>query len=245
MQNIVVIGATSAIAKEAARIYASQGAALYLVARNEEKLSVLAKDLKVRGCSELYTKLLDIALIEEHETMVNDIFARMGRVDRVLIAHGILPDQAACEADASVALAALQTNALSTISLLTHLANKFEKQKFGTIAVITSVAGDRGRQSNYVYGSSKAMVSVFLQGLRGRLCKSNVTVLDIKPGFVDTPMTAAIEKGPLFASPEQVGKSIVKAIESDKSVLYTPFFWRPIMMVVKGIPEAIFKHLKF
>ena len=245
MQNIVVIGATSAIAKAVARLYAAQGARLYLVARDEMKLSILAKDLTARGCPTVETRILDLDQTDAHQGLIGEIFAEMGRVDGVLIAHGTLPDQSVCQTDVTAALACMQTNAISTISLLTHLANRFEEQKFGTIAVITSVAGDRGRQSNYVYGSSKAMVSAFMQGLRGRLCKSNVTVLDIKPGFVDTPMTAALPKGALWATPEQVGKSIVKAIEGKKDILYTPFFWRPIMMIVRGLPEAIFKHLKF
>ena len=149
------------------------------------------------------------------------------------------------EKSAADTIASCNTNALSVISLLTLLANHFEEKKSGTIAVITSVAGDRGRQSNYIYGASKAMVSVFLQGLRNRLFHSQVNVLDIKPGFVDTPMTAHIKKGgPLWAKPEAVAKDIVNAIEKKKDLLYTPFFWRYIMLIIRNIPECIFKKGK-
>ena len=138
-------------------------------------------------------------------------------------------------------MAELSTNAISTISLLTHLANRLEMQKSGTIAVVTSVAGDRGRQSNYVYGAAKGMVSIFLQGLRNRLHKAGVNVLDIKPGFVDTPMTAEFKKGLLWAKPESVAGSIVNGIDRGKYEIYTPFFWRIIMLVIRNIPESIFK----
>jgi short-subunit dehydrogenase len=129
--------------------------------------------------------------------------------------------------------------------LLTHLANRFEAQKHGSIAVISSVAGDRGRQSNYVYGTAKGAVTIFLQGLRNRLHKSGVQVLTIKPGFVDTPMTAGIyKKGPLWAAPEAIARSIQSGIEKRRDVIYTPLFWMGIMSIIKAIPEWIFKKLK-
>ena len=137
----------------------------------------------------------------------------------------------------------MQTNALSVISLLTLLANHFEQQRHGCIAVISSVAGDRGRQSNYVYGTAKGALSIFLQGLRNRLHKSGVQVLTVKPGFVDTPMTASLPKGPLWATPEKVAEDIDKAIENKRNVLYTPSFWFLIMAIIKSVPESIFKRL--
>jgi len=162
----------------------------------------------------------------------------------VLIAYGVLGDQKACEQDFVVTEHLLRTNFLSVVSLLTLL-DRFERQRYGCIAVITSVAGDRGRQSNYVYGTAKGAISVFLQGLRNRLHSANVCVLNIKPGFVDTPMTAGIaRKGFLWAQPETIAQGIYQAIEKRKSTVYLPGFWRLIMLVLRHIPESIFKRLK-
>ena len=142
-------------------------------------------------------------------------------------------------------MAELKTNALSTISLLTHIANRFEAKQAGTIAVISSVAGDRSRASNYVYGSAKAMVTAFTSGLRQRLHKSHVAVVTIKPGFVDTPMTASFKKGLLWAKPDSVAEKIVQAINKRKNEVYVPAFWWAVMLVIKGIPNRIFAKNPF
>jgi short-subunit dehydrogenase len=165
-------------------------------------------------------------------------------LDTVLIAHGTLSDQAACQQSVELTLQEIQTNALSVVALLTQIANRFEARKAGSIIVISSVAGDRGRQSNYVYGSAKALVSAFTSGLRQRLQKSGVTVLTIKPGFVDTPMTTEFKKGPLWASAEKVAKDIVNAANGKNGIFYTPWFWRWIMLIIKHIPEFVFVKLK-
>jgi short-subunit dehydrogenase len=162
----------------------------------------------------------------------------------VLIAHGTLCNQKACEQSVNETLAEIQTNALSTISLLTIIANRFEAKQMGTIAVISSVAGDRGRASNYVYGSAKAMLTAFTSGLRQRLYQSNVYVVTIKPGFVDTPMTAEFKKGLLWANPAAVAATIIKAIDKRKNNLYVPAFWWLIMAVIKMIPTKLFSKLK-
>jgi short-subunit dehydrogenase len=135
------------------------------------------------------------------------------------------------------------TNAISYMALMTRLANVFEAQKWGCLAVISSVAGDRGRGSNYVYGAAKGAVSLFAQGLRNRLSKSGVVVVTIKPGFVDTPMTAHLKKNPLFAKPAPVGRRIYTAMLRGESVVYVPWFWWWIMLIIRNIPEAIFKKL--
>ncbi|MBZ0308192.1 MAG: SDR family NAD(P)-dependent oxidoreductase, partial [Anaerolineae bacterium] len=145
--------------------------------------------------------------------------------------------------NAELTLREININFLSTVSILTPLANIFEQQKRGVIAVISSVAGDRGRGSNYIYGTAMGAKSIFLQGLRNRLAKSNVTVLTIKPGFVDTPMTAHLKKNPLYASPRTVGKAIYKAMKTERDILYVPFFWMFVMMIIRNIPERIFKKL--
>lgn len=244
-KNIVIIGATSAIAQATIRLYAEQQHNLFLVARNAQTLPTIAQDANVRGANNVYQYLVDLGDQQQHQALMDAIFEQMPEVDIVLIAHGTLPDQTSCENNAELTLAEVNTNGLSTVSLLTHLANQFEQQKSGTLAVITSVAGDRGRQSNYVYGSAKKLVSTFLQGLRNRLYLSDVKVLDIKPGFVDTPMTESFDKGALWAQPEDIAKRIIKAIEKDKNgTLYTPWFWWGIMFIIRSIPEFIFKRLK-
>lgn len=243
MRHILIIGATSAIAEATARHFARDGDRLFLVARNPDRLSAVAADLKSRGASQVESFVMDANDTNQHEALMAQADAALGGLDTVLIAHGTLSDQKACEASYGATLTELQTNCLSVISLLTHVANLFEKQHKGTIAVISSVAGDRGRQSNYVYGTAKAAVTTFLQGLRGRLHRSGVNVITIKPGFVDTPMTAEFKKGPLWASPEQIGKGIYRAMARRKETVYLPAFWIIIMTIIRVIPEGIFKRL--
>ncbi len=241
--KIIIIGATSAIAHETAKWFARDHAQLFLVARSAEKLEAISNDLKVRGAKSTETFLLDINNLDRHQEMIQAAIETLGGIDMAFISHGTLADQQLCQQSVTKTIEELTTNFTSVISLLTILANYFEQQRHGTIAVVTSVAGDRGRPSNYVYGTSKGAVTIFLQGLRSRLSKSGVTVLTIKPGLVDTPMTASLNKGPLFAQPGKVGKSIYKAIKKRKDIIYIPWFWRPIMLIVKSIPEPIFKRL--
>ena len=244
VKKILVIGANSAIAEHCLRIWADRGDALYLVARNEACLSVTAADLKVRGAAQTDTYCTDLNDMDCHATLLDAAETAMGGIDTVLIAHGTLSNQKSCEQSVEETLAEIKTNALSIISLLTLIANRFEAKRAGTIAVISSVAGDRGRASNYVYGSAKAMVATFASGLRQRLHKSNVSVVTIKPGFVDTPMTAEFKKGLLWAKPGAVAANIVKAIDTKKSEVYAPAFWWVVMLVIKAIPTRVFKEIK-
>ena len=243
MKRILIIGATSAIAEHCARIWAARGNALHLVARNEQQVQVIASDLNVRGASEVTTYCIDLNDTDRHEELLNATDDALGSVDIVLIAHGTLSNQHQCELSVHETLAEIQTNALSTISLLTLIANRFEAKESGTICVISSVAGDRGRASNYVYGSAKAMVTAFTSGLRQRLHKSNVDVVTIKPGFVDTPMTSEFKKGLLWAKPNIVSTMIVNAIDKKKDEVYVPSFWFGIMIIIKKIPNFIFKRI--
>lgn len=243
MQRILVIGATSAIAEATARRYAKHGARFFLCARNAERLNALAADLMVRGASNVFTEAMDANDFNHHESVIDKAIAEMQGIDIALIAHGSLDNQPACERDFAAAMSALNTNAISVISLLTHLANRFETQKHGSMAVISSVAGDRGRKSNYVYGTAKSAVSTFLQGLRNRMHASGVHVLTIKPGFVDTPMTAGLRKGLLWAQPESIAAGIESAITRRRDVVYLPFWWRFIMLAVRSIPERVFKRM--
>ena len=242
--RVAIIGATSALAHETAKCFAKDGAELFLVARNAEKLQTIAADLKVRGALRVETYVLDLNDLDRHEDMLNTALQTFQGLDRLLIAHGTLGNQRKCELSVAETLKEINTNLISVISLLTLSANYFEQQKRGCIAVISSVAGDRGRSSNYVYGTTKGALTVFLQGLRNRLSKSHVSVVTIKPGTVDTPMTAGLKKGLLFANPRVVGEGIYRAMQSSsKDVVYLPGYWRPIMFVVKSIPEKVFKRL--
>ena len=244
MRHILIIGATSAIASATARRFAKDGDQFYLVARNPARLDAVGADLKVRGAAQVITRVMDLNNTAEHSGLIAEAGKALGRIDILLIAHGTLSNQAICEASFENCLKEFQTNCLSILSLLTHAANVFEAQRFGTISVISSTAGDRGRQSNYVYGTAKAAVSTFLQGLRNRLDGAGVHVLTIKPGFVDTPMTAEFKKGLLWASADKVGKGVYRGICKKKDVVYSPLFWRWIMMAIKMIPEFAFKKMK-
>lgn len=241
--KLLIIGATSALAHEAAKCFARDGAELFLVGRTPEKLEVITSDLKVRGAQRVETCLLDLSDLSRHQELWDQVLATLGELDMVLIAHGTLGDQRKCEQSVAETLKEFNNNCLSVISLLTISANYFEQRRRGCIAVISSVAGDRGRKSNYVYASAKAAQTVFLQGLRNRLFSSGVTVVTVKPGFVVTPMTAHMKSGILAASARAVGQGIYEAMKKKNDVVYLPWFWRPIMFIVKSIPESLFKRL--
>jgi len=243
VRNILIIGACSAIAQATARRFAMAGDALLLVARNEEHLQAVAEDLRVRGAASVDTLVLDVLDYVRHGAVVERATRARGGLDLVLIAHGFLPDQKASETSLAESRLAFETNTLSVISLLTELANYFATRRSGTIVVISSVAGDRGRQSNYTYGAAKGATTLYLQGLRNRLHKAGVKVITVKPGLVDTPMTAGFPKGPLWASPEQVGRGIANAIDQGKDIAYVPWIWKYVMLMIRLIPERIFKRL--
>jgi short-subunit dehydrogenase len=242
VRKLLIIGATSAIAEATARLFAADGDRLCLAGRNAERLAAIAGDLRVRGAAQVETVLMDANDFSRHDSAISCASETMGGLDTVLIAHGTLPDQKACQASVEATFEAFNTNALSVIALLTLIANRFEQQGSGTIAVISSVAGERGRQSNYVYGAAKGAVSIFMQGLRNRLARTGAKVVTIKPGFVDTPMTAAFAKSALWATPETVARRIHRAVVKGEDIVYTPWFWRWIMIVIRAVPESIFKR---
>ncbi len=244
MRKMLIVGATSAIAQATAKLFAEKHHALFLVGRDADKLETIAADLKVRGAHQVDYTALDLNEFDKHPSMLEQAYTSLEGLDTILIAHGILDDQKAGEQDYTKAEQALRTNFLSVVSLLTPIANRLEKQRYGCIAVISSVAGDRGRQSNYIYATAKGALTIFLQGLRNRLHSANICVLTIKPGFVDTPMTANFKKGALWAKPEAIARGIYRAIENRKNTVYLPGFWWLIMMMIRHIPEPIFKRMK-
>ncbi|MGH8112138.1 MAG: SDR family oxidoreductase [Rhodanobacteraceae bacterium] len=242
--RVLIIGATSAIAEAVARLYATRGASFYLLVRDRNRGEALAQDLTVRGAADARIGVLDVSDFPVHAAVIEAAWAAFGGFDVAAIAHGTLPDQARCDADTDYAVREFTVNGVATVALANHVAQKLEAQGSGTLAVISSVAGDRGRASNYLYGSAKAAVSTYLSGLRQRLNPRGINVLTVKPGFVDTPMTAAFKKGALWAKPERVARGIVRAIDKRHAIVYLPGFWRPIMAVIRGIPEFVFRRIK-
>lgn len=244
MKRVLIVGATSAIAGACARLWAAQGAEFFLVGRNVAKLEQVSRDLIARGGKSVKVFEMDSANTEAHSIMLEECAATLQQIDIALVAHGTLPDQRACEQDAFLALREFENNCTSVIALLTRLSLQFETQRCGTLAVISSVAGDRGRPSNYLYGAAKAAVSTFCEGLRARMYKVGVHVITIKPGFVNTPMTQGLSlPAVLVAEPDQVARRILGGIERKVDTLYAPGFWALIMLVIKCIPQSIFKRL--
>ncbi len=246
--RVLILGATSAIAHATARRFARDGARLVLAARDAERLAANAADLRARGATAVETVAFDALAFDQHAGVVDAAWRAFDGLDGALVAWGTLPDPAVVTTDAAAAVEAFEANATSVISVLTRLAARFEAQRSGVIAVIGSVAGDRGRASNYVYGAAKGAVALFAGGLRGRLASAGVRVVTIKPGFVDTPMTADVPKNPLFADAAAVGGRIHAAMCAahggrGSEVVYAPGFWRPVMAGIRAVPERLFKRL--
>jgi short-subunit dehydrogenase len=240
MQRILILGATSAIAEAVARRYAAAGARLFLVARSTERLDAVASDLRARGAGSVDHAVGDLGSVAGHAGLLDRVWASLGGVDIALIAYGVLPDQGRCERSWPAAAEALQVDFISPSALLHELANRLESDGAGVLCVITSVAGDRGRKSNYVYGAAKGGLSLFAQGLRHRLASRGVAVVVVKPGFVDTPMTAHLAKGPLFAGPARVARAIERGITRRSAVVYVPWWWRVLMGLVRAVPDRLF-----
>jgi len=244
-KRIVIIGATSAIAEHCARLWlAEQPVDLTLVGRDIQRIERVATDLKVRSPqSEIRVVQAEFLNPEAINATVLDI-VKSGRVDIVLIAHGSLPEQPECQNDLQSCHDALAINGVSPVLYAEAFAKEMEKANHGTIALIGSVAGDRGRKSNYVYGAAKGLVTRYAQGLQHRFAGSGVKVVLIKPGPTDTPMTAHLKaNGFKLAAVETVARDVVLAISNSKQVVYTPSKWGLIMFVVQHLPRKIFNHL--
>lgn len=243
-QNIFISGASSAMAQAFARRYAVRGSRFFLLGRDASKLEIIQQDLQTRGASAVWTATADLAKAHDCEQQVAEAVRLLGSIDIALIAQGVMRPQDTLQRDAESIRENFQVNLLSAVEVATALANYFEQRKGGTLLVISSVAGDRGRQSNYVYGASKAALSAFADGLRNRLFRHGVTVVTVKPGFVDSPMTAQIEKGgPLWASPDKIAQDMEKTVGKGGGVLYTPWFWRYILLIIRHVPDFMFKKM--
>ncbi len=243
--RIMLIGVTSAIGEHLSRYLAVKRVSLYLTGRDPARLDKIAADLKVRGATRTATERLDVT----NPAAITGLIARatesLGGLDALVFVAGQLPDQAEVNLDPNRLRETMEINAISAMVVLNEAATFFEQQGHGRIVAIGSVAGDRGRATNYAYGAAKGALEIFMSGLRQRLHKRGVQVLLVKPGFVDTPMTADFKKGPLWASPERVARDIVRAMEKGRTVIYTPWYWRWIMLIIRHIPERIFVRLRF
>lgn len=244
-KNIVVIGATSAIALHACRYWAKENANFFLVARDDLKLSRVREDLISFGATRVVLHTQDLLDQGAHPRIIEEASKCFDKVDHLLVAHGTLLDQSQAAGNVEMAMSEINANYLSQVSLLILFSRVFVNQKEGNIGVISSVAGDRGRMSNFVYGSAKGGLSVFCEGLRNHLYHQGVSLTLIKPGMVATPMTQSLNiQSPLLAKPEVVGQEIAKGMSRHRKVIYTPFYWRTVMFIIRHIPSFLFDRLK-
>lgn len=245
MKAIAIFGATSGIAQATARLWAAKGVPMVLVARNPQKLAAVADDLRARGAKQIDTVTVDLDACEGHGTLWRKVREYQPALDGAFIAWGDLGQEQKAQVEAKSAQAILHTNFNAPVSLLTTMVSDFEKQGHGQIGVITSVAGDRGRKSLYVYGSAKGGLQTFLSGYRARLRGKGIYVHDLRVGLTDTQMTKHVKRGPMMASPEKVARGILCAFRKRKPVAYVPGRWRLVLFVVRMLPEAIFWRLNF
>lgn len=243
MARVLILGATSAIATEVARGYAKRGDRLLLVGRNPQKLAAAQASI---ACGQPVDAIVaDFNDLGANEAVIADAVARLGGLDVALVAHGELGDQEKSERDFAEAERILRTNFVSVVGLLIPIARQLGAAGSGRIGVMSSVAGERGRPRNFSYGAAKGALNVYLQGLRSQLYQTGVTVTTLKLGPVETPMTVDHPKNPLFAKPGPVAAAIIRALDAGVAEAFVPWYWRPIMSVVRNTPEAVFQKIRF
>jgi decaprenylphospho-beta-D-erythro-pentofuranosid-2-ulose 2-reductase len=245
MAKILILGSTSPIARALASRFALDGAELYLAARDSAEAARIAGDLSLRTGVTTHSGRFDAADFASHAAFIREVVAALGGLDGVVLCFGTLGDEDSAQTDSAAAIATVHQNFTGAISMLTIAARHLEMQGAGFLIVIGSVAGDRGRARNYVYGSAKGALALFTQGLRGRLAKSGVHVMTVKLGTVDTRMTYGREGAMLTVSPERAADAIFNAWRRKAEVVYVPWFWRIIMGVLKVVPEKQFKRVSF
>lgn len=242
--RVIILGAASAIAEATARLYAAEGAMLVLVGRRRERLAAVAADLKVRGASGAFVFERDLASLQEIEADFARFVAMLGGVDHILIAYAVLGDQKTAEEDVDAADAILRADFYSTVAWTLVAAKALERQGNGSLVVIGSVAGDRGRRTNYVYAAAKAGLATLVQGIAHRFAGRNMRAVIVKPGSTITPMTEGFDrKGLLWATPEQVALVVRGAADRGGPTFYAPRFWRFIMLVIRFLPPPIFNRM--
>jgi short-subunit dehydrogenase len=241
----VLIGATSEIVRAVALELARSGGRLVIAGRDAEELAVVAEDLRLRTTATVTVIPLDVTAHETHAAFLEACVAALGAIDGVVVGQGFMADQQLAARNWSLARQMIDVNYVSAVSLINLFADHLATQGHGYICGISSVAGDRGRQSNYLYGSTKAAFSTYLAGLRNRLYPTGVDVITVKPGFVDTSMTwgSVDPRSPVVATPQRVAKDIARAIRWRKNTVYTPWYWSCMMLAIRLIPEPIFKKL--
>ena len=241
MSYILIIGAKSDIAKEVARTYAKNGYDLYLAARDTADIEELATDIKVRSNVNVELFKFNITDYNSHQVFYDDLKEKpLG----VIVVSGYMNEQKIVQKDWLESLNTINVNYTGAVSILNIVANDFEKERRGFIVGVSSVAGDRGRKANYIYGSAKAAFSTYLSGLRNRLFESGVSVLTVKPGFVATKMTENLDlPEKLTAQPEDVAQDIFNAQQKGENILYTKWIWQYVMLIIKHIPEFMFKKM--
>ncbi|HYG00985.1 MAG TPA: SDR family oxidoreductase [Chryseosolibacter sp.] len=241
-RNALILGATSDIAVALARKFGTNGYSITLAARNLEKIRATQADIKIRQRVPVEIVSFDANDVESHQAFYESLPAKP---DVVISVFGLLGNQTEAQQNWKSCQDILYANFIGAVSILNIVANDMEQRRHGVIIGISSVAGERGRQSNYIYGSAKAGFTAYLSGLRNRLCKSNVHVLTVKPGFVKTRMIENIKTpGPLTSLPSRVADDIYNAMAKGRNTIYTSSIWRPIMYAIKSIPEGLFKRLK-
>lgn len=240
--RVLVVGVTSAIARAVAGEFARRGNDLVVTGRNPEELEAVASDLAIRHRVRVDARAFDALDFDEHDGLVSG--AAEHGLAGIVVALGYMGHQEHGQSDFSMARRVVDTNYTACVSLLERAAAHLESQGHGFICAISSVAGDRGRQSNYLYGSAKSGLDAYLQGLRNRLHPSGISVTTIKPGFVDTRMTYGLPGLFLVAAPEAVAQGVHRAIRRRRGVVYLPWFWRFIMLIIRSIPEPVFNRMK-
>lgn len=238
----VVLGASSSIGRAFARHAAAAGSDVILAGRDTDDLQRVAADVSLRSGRQADVLYFDAQATEQHDEFVEKVLAHGAPID-VMLLFGAMPEQAATDADFELARQTIEVNYVGAVSVLNRLAPHFESQADGQIVVLSSVAGDRGRRKNYLYGSAKGALNLYLQGLRARLFESGVTVTTIKAGFLDTDMSYGMPGLFLVASPDDCAKACLDLGRKGREVAYFPLFWWGIMTIIKSIPERIFKRL--
>ena len=242
-QRILVFGANSAICHAVLRLYAGEGASFFLVGRNAEKLAAISDDLIARGATVPGATSYDFNDWQKHEACVLQGRECLGDIDIAIVAHGTFPDQPETEASGAAVKACMDDNFTSVAIIVQAVTQQLAQQGRGTLAVVSSVAGDRGRKSNYTYGAAKAGIDALLQGLQGRFSGSEVKIVNIKPGMVISPMTADMKHTAIWGTPEGIAPAIYKAISKGRRVSYVPGFWRLIMLVIRWLPTGVLARL--